>query len=229
MNNTFSQSLKLVNANILFVLVVGVLSTQYLFIGISDAFWVAFVLSICVEVIIFTKFISSIKNTPHDGPITALKCNLFNFLVVTIVLSGLIILIAKLVNTIPLDTQYLININIGVKALVVLLTAYVFPIVLIKHANLLAIPTGIIFLTKNIRNSHIVIKLAVSLYLIEFIAIFLILNSLIDMSLILYFSVVVNIATTYVLFLIFAAASIILINKPNKSINQTGAESAPSG
>ena len=229
MNNTFSQSLKLVNANILFVLVVGVLSTQYLFIGISDAFWVAFVLSICVEVIIFSKFISIIKNTPYDGYVSALKSNLFNFLVVTIVLSGLIILLAKLINNVPLDTQYTITINIGIQALIVLLTAYVFPIVLIKHVNLLAIPTGIIYLANNIKYSHIIIILAVSLFLIEFIAILLMFNSLIDMSLILYFSVIVNISTTYILFLIFSTASIILLKEPNKSLNQTGAQNAPSG
>jgi hypothetical protein len=229
MEKTLSQSLKLVNSNILYVLLAGILSAQTLFIGISDVFWIAFVLSICVEVIIFSKFISKINNTPNEGPKAALKYNLFNFLIVTIVLSGLIILVAILVNTIPLDTQYLININIGIKALVVLVTAYVFPIVLIKRANLIAIPTGIVFFTNNIRNSYVIIILAVSLFLIEFIAIFLIFNSLIDMSLLLYFSVVVNILTTYVLFLIFVAASILLLNEPNKSLNQKGAENAPSG
>ena len=213
MINTLFNSVKLVNSNSLYVLVLGVLSSQALFIGMPEVYWLAYAVSLCIEVVVFRKIVSVTKGENYIGYVPSLKQNLVNYVLVTLILTGIVILFEFLVRKLPLSTYELITINIGMKATVTLLTAFVLPVVLIKHVNLQAIPVGIIYLFSNIKRSRIIVFLSVLLFLSEYFVIWLVRNELIDMSLFMYFSVVFYIVKMYLLFLIFTAATYLLLSR----------------
>jgi len=146
MNKEIGDAARLVNTNIIFVVIVGVVSSRSLYLYMPELFWPGFIFSLLIEVAIFSKFISIVDNSQFSGYKLGLKRNWFNYFLVYIILAASITAASMLANQLQLETLSLIILNNGIKGIIILLTAYILPIVFIKHKHVLSIPLGVAYL-----------------------------------------------------------------------------------
>lgn len=229
MNKSIREAVRLVNSNIKFVVIVGILSSRSLFLNMPDLFWVSFILSLCVEVVIFSKFVSVINGSQFEGYANAFKRNFINYFLVYIILGASIVTLTLLANQLEMEATTFNVVNSGIKTIIIMLTVFVIPIVFIKQEHILSILSGISYLFSNFRSSQIILSFALLIFFIETSAIIFISLSLVKVSLLIPYAVIINIFDTYIQFIIFVMAAMALLNKPNNSLNQTGAKTAPPG
>ncbi|OUR64918.1 hypothetical protein A9Q79_06420 [Methylophaga sp. 42_25_T18] len=218
MKQLFTQSVQLLNAHLGWVLFVGICNTQLLSGEIaSNLSLLGIIVSFIMGIIIYGRIIAQIQGRDALPAFKIFKENWFNYIIVTMLLGLPLFLYAQLSKLFPIPVEFSIFGKEAIRALINTLAIYVLPLVFIKRLHLLAILAGIVFLIQNFKKSIPIIFMIVCMFFIYAAMWFwLMQQTQSDISLfsLLPVMALVNISVSYLTFLIFTAASLVLVAMP---------------
>ena len=222
MKELLSKSSQILNTNIIFVLLVGIFNIQIYSGVMTYISFLGIVLSFLLGVIVYGRVVSQIQGGAVLPAVEILKVNWLNYIIVVILLGLPIFLYAQLSKLFPLPIEFSIYGKEGVRALINILAIYVLPIVFIKRQHVLAVMAGIVFFFQNLKKSVPIISLVLCVFFINSAAISWLIEQAqpaLSIGTLLPVMAFVNIAATYLSFLVFTAASVVLIPRPLEEAN----------
>lgn len=222
MKELLSKSVEILNANIVLVLLVGILNIQ-IFSGVMTYISaLGIILSFILGIIIYGRLIAQIQGGSTLPAIEILKAHWLNYIIVVILLGLPIFLYAQLSKLFPMPIELSIYGKEGVRTLINILAIYVLPIVFIKRQHLLAVMAGVVFFIQNLKKSVPIIILVICMFFINAAAMYWLIHQsqpAPSMATILPVMAFVNVAVTYLSFLVFTAASLALIPRSLEEVN----------
>ena len=222
MKELLSKSTQILNTNIVLVLLVGICNIQILSGVMTYISLLGVILSFLLGIIVYGRVVAQIQGSAALPALEILKANWLNYIIVVILLGLPIFMYAQLSKLFPMPIELSIYGKESIKTLINILAIYVLPIVFIKRQHLLAIMAGVVFFIQNLKKSAPIIFLVVCMFFINSVAMsWLIQQSQpsLSMATILPVMAFVNIAVTYLSFLVFTAASVVLIPRSPKEAN----------
>lgn len=175
---------------------------------------VGLLISLLVGIVVYGRIVARAQGRRNPPNNEVLKDNWLNYIVVVVVLALPVLLINYLAKLAPFSIESFILAKEGLNALVHMATIYVLPIVFIKNENLVAILAGVAYLFRNFTESLTIILLVAVMFSLN-IAVTLSITKAwspeVDMLSLAPVMVLVNIVATYFVFLIFAAATVVLL------------------
>jgi hypothetical protein len=222
---TIINSVRIVNTDLALVLLAGVCSIR-IFSGVMTVVSLAgLLISLLVGIIVYGRIVARVKGGRNPPSNTILKDYWLNYVVVVVVLALPALLFGQLAKLVSFSLESFILAKEGLNALVHMATIYVLPIVFIKNQNLVAILAGIAYLLQNIKGSLAILVLVAIMFAFNMVVMLGLIKvwspeegilSLVP------FMVVVNVVFTYLAFMVFAAATVMLI-KPRSELAGNGA------
>jgi hypothetical protein len=222
---TIINSVRIVNADIALVLLAGVCGIR-IFGGVMTVVsLVGLMISLLVGIIVYGRIAARAQGKRNPPNNKILKGCSLNYVVVVVVLSVPLLLFDYLAKLASFSPESFILAKEGVNALVHMVTIYVLPIVFLKNENLIAILAGIAYLFRNFTESLSIVFLVAAMFL---------LNIAVSLNMVKAWSpelnilslapvmVLVNVVATYLVFLIFAAATVVLL-RPKPEVAGNGA------
>ena len=186
---------------------------------------VGLLISLLVGIIVYGRIVARVQGRRNPPSNEVLKDNWLNYLVVVVVLAVPVLLFNYLAKLAPFSPELFILAKEGLNALVHMATIYVLPIVFIKSENLVAILAGIAYLVRNFTQSLAIILLVAVIFSLKIAVSLSIIKSWSPGSDIFYLApvmVLANIVATYFVFLIFTAATVVLL-QPKPGVVGNGA------
>ena len=175
---------------------------------------VGLLISLLVGIVVYGRIVARAQGRRNPPNNEVLKDNWLNYIVVVVVLALPVLLFNYLAKLAPFSIESFILAKEGLNALVHMATIYVLPIVFIKNENLVAILAGVAYLFRNFTESLTIILLVAVMFSLN-IAVTLSITKAwspeVDMLSLAPVMVLVNIVATYFVFLIFAAATVVLL------------------
>ena len=220
---TFKSASRNVNSNIVLVILVGAFSVQILSGIMTYISLIGLIAAFIIEIIIYGRIIAEIKGQESPSSLSILKDNWINYIVVTVLLVTPVLLFKQLEHLLPISSVYTLLVREGLSALILMATIYVFPIVFLKQEHVIAVFAGISYLIRNLIGSLPIILLVACVFVLKVSTIFMVLSvykHTENLTFAIPFGVVSSIIGTYLAFLIFSAASTVLVQtKPNGILN----------
>lgn len=214
MKDTLHNAIRLVNAEMRLVLLVGVCSIRIpsdLYTTIS---LVGAVIGLIMTIIVYGRLVARAKGVVIPVASRILKDNWLNFLVVAIVLAAPALFYGLLVKQLLLSRGVALFTQEALYALTLFLTMYVLPIVFIKHENVIAIVAGITYLWSHLKDSLAVsalVALMVTLHSVVTLLVVMTWSPSADIDSYIPVLILGNIVMNYLEFVVFAAATIVLL------------------
>ena len=215
MKQLFAESVQILNPHLGLVLLVGICNIQLLSGEIASTLsLIGIIVSFVMGIVIYGRIIAQTQGCTALPAFELFKENWFNYIIVTMLLGLPLFIYFQLSKLFPLPVELSI---FGIRALMNTLAIYILPIVFLKRLHLLAILTGIVFLIQNFKKSTPIIFMIICMFFLHAAMWFwLMQQAQADISLFTLLPVMalVNIAATYLTFLIFSAASVVLVARP---------------
>ncbi|MCZ6731891.1 MAG: hypothetical protein O7B27_04965 [Gammaproteobacteria bacterium] len=221
MKEIITNSSRIVNANIGLVLLVGVCNIRILSGVMTYVSAVGLAVSIVLGIVVYGRIIARIEGESCLRSIDIVKENWLNYILVVVLLAAPVLLFSQVVKLFLISSQYFFLAKEGLAALINMATIYVLPIVFIKKQNVVAIFAGIAYFIQNLKRSLPIVGLVAFMYIINIAAAFGFISLMQpagDILSIVPVMVVFNTFVTYLSFMIFAAASLVLTEKPVVSV-----------
>ena len=221
MKELLSKSAQILNTNIGLVLLTGICNIQILSGVMTYISLLGIILSFVLGIIVYGRVVAQIQGNTSIQAFEIFKVNWLNYIIAVILLGLPILLYAQLSKLLPMSIELSIYGKEGIKTLVNILAIYVLPIVFIKRQHLLAIMAGVVFFIQNLKKSAPLIFLVVCIFFINITAMLWLIQQAQPNSSILSFlpvMVFVNVAVTYLSFLVFTAASLVLIPSSQEEV-----------
>lgn len=213
MKEIIIQSSRTVNADIILVLMVGVCNIRIFSEVMTWFSIVGIVISVVIGIVVFGRITARVRGIDCLPSGIILKEYWLNYLLVTFVLAIPAILfsqIAKLFTFSP--TSFLLT-KEGLEVLVQIVTIYVLPIVFLKNESVIAIITGVIYFFKRIKKSLPIIGIVAVIFVINIAVLLRAIDVMPiepNMQTLVPIMVIINVIFSYLAFLAFAAAAIVL-------------------
>lgn len=222
MQELLSKSAKVVNSNVALVVISGICNLQ-VFSGImAYVSAIGILVSFIVCIIIYGRISEQVVDEHRTQWLEILKTHWLNYVVVASLLSIPAIIFTQLIMQLSTAEDAYIYEREAIKFIIYLLAIYVLPIVFIKKQHIIAILAGVTYLFQHLKNSIPIIILVVIMFVINL----LLLQWFIQISQspegvisLLPVIALFNIGISYLSFLIYAAACIVLIKSPRVSVN----------
>jgi hypothetical protein len=143
---TIINSVRIVNADIALVLLVGICGIR-IFGGVMTVVsLVGLLMALLVGIVVYGRIVARAQGKGNPPNKEVLKDYWFNYIVVVVVLSVPVLLFNYLAKLASFSPESFVLAKEGVTALVQLATVYVLPIVFLKNENIIAILAGISYL-----------------------------------------------------------------------------------
>ncbi|WP_316368943.1 hypothetical protein [Candidatus Thiodiazotropha sp. CDECU1] len=218
-----SRSIRIVNEQISLLLLSGVIGIQFYYGAFAYISVVGMLASIVIGIIIYGQITIKVRGEEVLPAKEILKRNWVNYIVVMLIIGVSTLAIIQVIKILSTSAVFLALSQSAIKTLMSIITIYVLPIVFLKKEHMLAIVTGLVFLFQNIRKSIPLILLAGLIFIVE-ILLGQILVQQGQQSTNVYSLVptliVINIVVTYISFLIYTAATLVLIPNSNVYVDQ---------
>jgi hypothetical protein len=175
---------------------------------------VGFLISLLVGIVVYGRIVARVQGRRNPPNNEVLKNNWRNYVVVVVALAVPVLLFNYLAKLASISPESFILAKEGLNALVHMATIYVLPIVFIKNENLVAILAGIAYLFRNFTESLAIILLVAVMFLLNIafsLSLIKSLSSELDIISLAPVMVLVNVVATYFVFLIFTAATVVLL------------------
>ena len=222
MKELLSKSIQILNTNVLLVLFIGICNIQILSGVLTYISLLGLVVSFVLSIIVYGRLVANIQGNTDIPAKLIFKENWLNYIVAIILLGIPILLFSQLVKVLSTSAEILVFGKEGFRMLVNILAIYVLPIVFIKKQHVLAIMAGIIFFFQNFKKSIPLIMLAVFMFIIHATTMWLVVTWQLQLNqnihALIPVMVLVNIAVTYLSFLVFTTACLILIPSPLEEV-----------
>jgi hypothetical protein len=199
----------------LLVIVVGILNV-YAFIGAHIYLSIVGILFSSFAVIVINgKITQTILKKQQYSTLQIVNNNWINYLIVVIALATPVFVINYLLRLIPLSSaeQY-VFLKETAKAFMWAISIYVLPIVFLKRLGFISVVMGISYFFSAIKQSMQVMPFVLAMFVLSVGSHLWLIEKFKDNSQILNFMpalAIVNVASTYLSFIVFAAASFILV------------------
>ncbi|MET0014789.1 MAG: hypothetical protein ABW088_14155 [Sedimenticola sp.] len=217
MKETIINSTRIVNANLLLVIMAGMSSIR-IYSGVMTIISIiGLLVSFLIGIVVYGRIVARIKGESPSPVKILIKDHWLNYMLVGIVLAIPTLLFSQLPMSDSLSVESMILTKEGLNSIVHMVTIYVLPIVFIKKENLVAIMSGVLLLFQNLKGSLHVIALVALISFVNITLSMLLFKMILPGSNVyslIPIMVLVNIVFTYLSFMIFAAATVNLI-KPN--------------
>ena len=221
MNNIIVKSSKIVNADIALVLLSGICSIR-IFSGVMTfVSFAGLVISFLVGIIVYGRIVARVRGVEHPPGKVIIRENLFNYLLVVILLALPVLLFSQLAKMAAVSPKSYILAKDGVNALIHIATIYALPIVFIKRQNIIAIFAGISYFFQNLKSSLGIIALVVVMFALNAAIMFwsiIVFSPQASMLGFVPLMLLVNVIFAYLDFMIFAAATTVLIAPRNEVV-----------
>jgi len=215
MKTYIMQSIRIVNSQIFFVLLIAVFNVR--FFPLVDLIFSVF--SLLLTVGIFGYFIEIIRIGDGDLSLSQnIRTHLLNYLIVAIAIGVLTLLIRRLAGQ-GFREIYIVVVSTG---LIKSLTVYTYPVVFIWKKNIEAFPLGVKILANNFRNSLPLFGLAFlsGFTLLLFIPLFTYISQFIEGRLLpmVISGYILGFISSYLSCVLFVTASLVLIRSPQMDL-----------
>ncbi len=186
---------------------------------------VGLLIALLVGIVVYGRIVARAQGKGNPPNKEVLKDYWFNYIVVVVVLSVPVLLFNYLAKLASFSPESFFLAKEGVNALVHLATVYVLPIVFLKNENIIAILAGISYLFRHFTESLSIVLLVLAMFSLNIVVSLSMVKAWALESNILSLAsvmVLVNVVATYFVFLIFAAATVVLL-KPKSEVAGNGA------
>ena len=215
MNSYFLLSLRIVNSQIFFVLLIAVFNVR----SFPLLYLIFSVFSLLLTVVIFGHFIEVIRIGDTELSFSQnIKKHFLNYFLVSFALGVLALILNKLVGQVTEGLYVASLLTSSIKSL----TIYTMPVVFIWSKNIVAIPLGIQILAKNFRFSLPLFGLAFlsGFTLLLFIPLFTYISQFIEGRLLpmVISGYILGFISSYLSCVLFVTASLVLIRSPQMDL-----------
>jgi len=215
MKELLSKSIQILNTNALLVLLIGICNIQILSGVLTYVSLLGLAVSFVLSIVVYGRLVAIVQGNTAIPTKLIIKENWSNYIIAIIILGTPILLFSQLIKLHSTSAELLVFSKEGIRMLVNILAIYVLPIVFIKKQHFLAIIAGIIFFVHNFKKSIPLIMLAIFMFIIQATAMWWVVTQQLQLNqnihVLIPVVVLVNIAVTYISFLVFTAASVILL------------------
>lgn len=210
----------IVNARLTLVLIAGICGIQ-INAGpdnmLTHVTLAGLIVSLLLRIVIYTRILADTQGTASPTYKRAIRENTLNYVVASIVIAIPILLYTQLESIIPLPAGTVFALKSFLKAVLAAVTVYVTPIVFLRKEGLFAVLLGIGYFFGNIRKSIPAIVPALSVQLLQavltagFAHYWLPADT--DLMSRLPVLLIFHLAITYLSFVVFAVAAVILLDR----------------
>lgn len=219
MEKTIKKALAAVNAEIPFIIGLG--AFLYVFMVPLKVPAIGLILYITAEVILFGRLAARLLGADVPRASRILKANIIDYFVAMLFIGGLVLVCSGLTGLAPLPQGMNVMLNKLLPAVVTVVTMYIAPYVFLGARAFKAIKGGVTFFAENAVESTPVIVLIGIKFLLDIAAVFAVSPPIEGAEKQIIF-IAANAPSFYVSFLIFAAATAILIENdiPKKTADE---------
>jgi len=214
MKEHFITASKVVNRHVVLVGLVGLFNVSFFSGAMAYVSMAALILSFFVVIVVNGKIAQRIEQKNEKAAFHIVRDNWKNYLIAFLVIGAPVFLFNYLIEFASLSAETHILLKEAAKATMWVITIYVMPIVFIKRLGLMSVFAGISYFFSHVRQSFQIATFVVAMFVINtggyLWAIEQIQNG-VDVSSILLVMVTLNMASTYLSFIVFAAATNVLV------------------
>jgi len=214
MKALFVDSAKILNTNIFLVLLVGICQIRIISGLMAYISLIGLTVSFVLGIVVYGRIVAQIQREGILPAFEIVKSNWFNYLIVVILISFPFVLYGQLSKAFSMSIESYIFLQEGVRTLLNILSIYILPIVFIKKQHILSILAGIVYLFNNFAKSMPIITLLAVVFIVNSaVSLWIAEQTIQEKDILSYLPLLllVNISMTYASFLVFTAASVVLI------------------
>ena len=227
MKEHFKISSKIVNQHIVLVGLVGLFNVSFLSGAMAYVSMAALMLSFFMVIVVNGKITQSIEQKDEKTVFHIIRDNWKNYLIVLVAVGAPVFLFNYLLKFAPLSAETHILLKEAAKASMWVVTIYVMPILFIKRRGLMSVFAGISYFFNHIRQSMQIATFVAAMFIINtggYLWAFGQVQKGIDVTNTLPVMVILNIISTYLSFIAYAAATNVLVGA--NSNTHTGNQNA---
>ena len=214
MKEHFLTASKVVNRHVVLVGLVGLFNVSFFSGAMAYVSIAALILRFFIVIVVNGKITQRIEKKDEKGALHIVTENWRNYLIALIVIGAPVFLFNYLIKYASLSAETHILLKEAAKASMLVITIYVMPIVFIKRLGLMSVFAGISYFFSHVSKSIQIATFVTAMFIINaggyLWAIEQIQNG-VDISSILPVMLILNIASTYLSFFVFAAATSVLV------------------
>lgn len=181
-------------------------------IGIISAF--------LINIVIEGKVVGDMGQLDTSSSLLIIKNNFFNYLIVTLILAVPIIAANKFIQLAQPSLEAHILIKEGTKALVLIISMYVFPVLFLRKEGVMAVAAGIVYFFSNLQKSKAIIPFVLIMFFLNAgLTYFAIKQVALGVEVVSTLPVVIPIiiVSTYLSLIVFTMATNILVENRNEA------------
>jgi len=185
----------------------------------------ALIVMFFIAIVVYGRLVAKIRGDAAPTAAKLIRDNWFNYIVVAVVLALPVLLFKQIADLGIISPKLFILAKESLNAVVYMATIYVLPIVFIKKQHIIAIFSGIAYLSKTLMRSFPIILLVAVMFIFKATVVLSsihILPSQASMLSLVPYMLVINVIFTYLAFIVFAAAATFLIER-SVELSRSGA------
>ena len=174
----------------------------------------ALIIMFFITIVVYGRIVEKIRGDAAPAAAKLIRDNWFNYIVVAVVLASPVLLFKQIADLGIISPKSFILAKESLNAVVHMATIYVLPIVFIKKQHVVAIFSGIAYLSKTLKGSFPIILLVAVMFIFKATVVLSSIHILppeASMLSLVPYTLVVNVIFTYLAFVVFAAAATFLI------------------
>lgn len=210
----FLKSSKLVNQYIWLVGLVGIFNVSFLSGALAYISLVGLLVGFFIVIVVNGRITHKIQSKGPSSPLQIIKDNWKNYLIALLTVGAPVFAFNYLLKLTPLTVEHHILLKETAKAIVWVITIYVMPIVFLKRLGFISVIAGIRYFFKHIKQSMLIIPFVAAMFLINaggYLWAIENMRASAEILNVMPVLIVLNIASTYLSFIVFASASIVLV------------------